>query len=397
MTKVGFFLSSCFPDEYPGGKNYMINLFYSLSLLKNKKIELILFIGKKTPLKYEMDFKLYGKIVRTSLLDRKSLYWFIYKVFYRLFNSHIISYPIIKKYNISIMSHSDIYGTNLPFKTVNWVPDLQFLHLPYLWNEKGLKHQQKVFKERLLLSNVSVNSSYDGEKDSLYYVPKATTSVIRPVYQVSEKIYSNSDSTISFLEEKYDFKGKYFYLPNQFWTHKNHMIVFKSLAILKAKGINVLLICSGLMDGADSEERGHRDYMESIHKYIDENNLKNNIRLLGLIDYEDVKKLGRNSISIINPSFFEGWSTTVEEAKSIGKNVILSNLQIHIEQDPPGGIFFDPNNAEDLSEILEQKWENSEGGPDYDLEEQARKILKSRTIDYAKKYHKMILNLHNKD
>ena len=235
MTKVGFFLSSCFPDEYPGGKNYMINLFYSLSLLKDKKIELILFIGKKTPLKYEMDFKSYGKIVRTSLLDRKSLFWFIYKVFYRLFNSHIILYPIIKKYNISIMSHSDIYGTNLPFKTVNWVPDLQFLHLPNLWNEKGLKHQQKVFKKRLLLSNVSLNSSYDGEKDSLNYVPKATTSVIRPVYQVSEKIYSESTSTILFLEKKYNFKGKYFYLPNQFWTHKNHMIVFKSLLLLKEK------------------------------------------------------------------------------------------------------------------------------------------------------------------
>jgi hypothetical protein len=394
MTKVGVFLSSCFPDEYPGGKNYMMNLFYSLLLLKEKKIQFILFIGKKTNLQYEKDFEKYGKVVRTSLLDRKSLYWFIYKVFYKLFNSHIIAYPIIKKYNISVMSHSDLYGAKLPFKTVNWVPDLQFLHLPNLWDEKGLKHQQKIFKERLLLSDVCVNSSYDAEKDSLHYVPKARTSVIRPVYQVSDEIYSNSDSTIFFLEDKYDFKGKYFYLPNQFWTHKNHMTVFKALSILKSKDINALVICSGLMDGADSKERGHRDYMDSIHNYIAENNLEYNIRLLGLIDYEDVKKLGRNSISIINPSFFEGWSTTVEEAKSIGKNVILSNLQIHIEQDPPGGIFFDPNNAEDLSEILEQKWKNSEGGPDYDLEEQARKILESRTIDYAKKYHNMILNLH---
>ena len=393
MVRIGFFLSSCFPDEYPGGKNYMMNLFYSLSLLKDNEIECILFIGKKTPLTYEKDFEPFGKIVRTSLLDRKSLYWFVYKVLYKLFRTHIVAYSLLKKYDISVLSHSDIYGKKLPFKTVNWVPDLQFMHLPHLWNEKGLMQQKKVFKQRLILSDVAVNSSYDGQKDSLDYVPEAKTSVIRPVYQVSDKVYKNSESTISYLEKKYNFKGKYFYLPNQFWTHKNHMVVFKALSVLKSKGIEVVVLCSGLMGHADALERGHTEYMENIHKYILDNKLGDNLKLLGLIDYKDVQYFMRNSISVINPSLFEGWSSTVEECKSIGKNVILSNLDVHFEQNPPGAIFFDPNNPEELAKVLENKWNNSEGGPDYALEEKAQASLRSRTIKYGKKYQKMILNL----
>lgn len=70
----------------------------------------------------------------------------------------------------------------------------------------------------------------------------------------------------------------------------------------------------------------------------------------------------RNSISVINPSFFEGWNSTVEECKSIGKNIILSNLNVHLEQDPPGAIFFDPNNAEELADILDRKRESGNGG-----------------------------------
>jgi glycosyltransferase involved in cell wall biosynthesis len=397
MLKVGFFLSSCFPDEYPGGKNYMMNLFYSLSLINCNEIECILFIGKKTPVKYEKDFEPFGKIVRTSFLDRKSIYWFFYKVFKNLFNTHILAYSLLKKYDISILSHSDIYGINLPFKTVNWVPDLQFLHLPELWDEKELKHQKLIFKKRLLLSDVCINSSYDGQKDSLDYVPTAKTSVIRPVYQVSNEVYNHSESTISCLEKKYNFKGRYFYLPNQFWTHKNHMVVFRALNVLRKINIDVLLICTGLMEGADSIERGHPDYMKKIYNYITDNKLNDNIKFLGLIDYDDVLKLGRYSVSIINPSFFEGWSSTVEEAKSIGKNVILSNLEIHLEQDPPGAVFFDPTDHKELAKILEHKWLNSKGGPDFDLEEKAKNNIKNRTIEFGQAYVDLIHNLEKNE
>ena len=41
-----------------------------------------------------------------------------------------------------------------------------------------------------------------------------------------------------------------------------------------------------------------------------------------------------HSVAVINPSEFEGRSSTVEQAKSLGKQVILSNIKIHKEQKP---------------------------------------------------------------
>lgn len=43
--------------------------------------------------------------------------------------------------------------------------------------------------------------------------------------------------------------------------------------------------------------------------------------------YEHVPALLRESVALLNPSLFEGWSTTVEEGKSPGKHVLMSDRE----------------------------------------------------------------------
>ena len=83
------------------------------------------------------------------------------------------------------------------------------------------------------------------------------------------------------------------------------------MKILKEKNINVKLLVSGNM----SDFRGKSDYLNSLIHYIKYHNLNNCIKLLGEIPYNDVLQLIKNSLAVINPSFFEGWSSTVEESK----------------------------------------------------------------------------------
>jgi len=395
MIRVGFFLSSCFPDEYPGGKNYMKNLFYSLNLVENNFFECILFIGNKTSLTYEKDFVKYAKIVRSSLFDRWSLYWFFYKLIFKFFNSHIVLYPLIKKYNIAALSHSDIYGKNLPFKTINWLPDIQHVHLPHLLTEEGFDFENKRFKKRLKLSDLVIFSSYTTQKDGLCLLPncKKNNVVIRPAYNVIE--YNFSDFQKNKIEKLFNFSGKYFYLPNQFWVHKNHKIVFEAVKKLRGDGLEPLVICTGLMEGADAPNRNFDKYISELRNYYKENNLSNNIKLLGLVDYKYVQYFMRNCISAINPSFFEGWSSTVEESKSIGKKIILSDLEIHREQDPPGAIFFDPHNAEELAKIMAEIWKTKDGGPDLEKEKDAKVKLEGRIKKFGEEYQDSIENLFN--
>ena len=57
--------------------------------------------------------------------------------------------------------------------------------------------------------------------------------------------------------------------------------------------------------------------------------------------------------ALINPSTFEGWSTTVEEAKAIGVPMVLSRIRVHEEQ-TNNAIFFDPQSSDQLAYILEK-------------------------------------------
>ena len=77
-------------------------------------------------------------------------------------------------------------------------------------------------------------------------------------------------------------------------------------------------------------------------------------------------------LSVINPSWFKGWSSSVEECKSMGKNMVLSDIPVHQEQNPPGSFYFNPHDSNELAQILSDKWKNSHGGPDLNLEQDAR-------------------------
>jgi len=97
------------------------------------------------------------------------------------------------------------------------------------------------------------------------------------------------------------------------------------------------------------------------------------------------------SNSLINPSFFEGWSTTVEEAKSMGKRIILSDIEVHREQNPSGGVFFDPKNPKELAEIMWKVWTKSDIEEEKDLSRKAQEELPGRLIAFAQRYEDIVL------
>ena len=68
--------------------------------------------------------------------------------------------------------------------------------------------------------------------------------------------------------------------------------------------------------------------------------------------YNDLLSLIAYSIAVINPSKSEGWSSTVEQAKSYGKMVLLSNLKVHKEQNPKRNFFFKTDDVKNLSKKL---------------------------------------------
>jgi glycosyltransferase involved in cell wall biosynthesis len=65
-----------------------------------------------------------------------------------------------------------------------------------------------------------------------------------------------------------------------------------------------------------------------------------------------VYALLRASLALVNPSQFEGWSTSVEEAKSFGVPMILSDLDVHREQAGGTASYFGVNDPAALADHL---------------------------------------------
>ena len=64
------------------------------------------------------------------------------------------------------------------------------------------------------------------------------------------------------------------------------------------------------------------------------------------------------SVAVLNPSLFEGWSTTVEEARALQVPMVLSDLPVHQEQADGIARFFDRTSASSLADALLQAWQH---------------------------------------
>lgn len=390
MLRTGIIISAS--KGWIGGLNYIKNLLRAVSFISEKRIEIVLFFGEKSDANIVSSFEDLGRIIKTPTLDNSNFQGFFNLLFWRIFGGSFLMSREFKKNNINIVSHSRIFLKNSECKLMNWIPDFQHLHMPEMFSFLENKYRNYLFKSYAKNSDAVILSSNDALNDYEKLFPKYTgkAHILQFVSQPNKKIYEIEN--IKQIEEKYGFSGKFFYLPNQFWKHKNHMIVLKALDLLKKQGKDALILCTG-----NTEDYRNRNHFNNILQYIKENRLENNVKILGLIDYADVLTLMRHCVSIINPSLFEGWSSTVEEAKSIGKNMILSNLNVHKEQNPPNSIYFDPRDEKDLAEKLWKKWQESEGGPDFELEIEAKKNLPARTKRFGETYQQIILDLFGKN
>ncbi len=111
-------------------------------------------------------------------------------------------------------------------------------------------------------------------------------------------------------------------------------------------GIGKHLAFTGKFPAADSP------YFAELHGIIDENNLQDQVTMLGVISRSDQLQLMKYSQAVLQPSLFEGWSTVIEDAKSLQVPVVASNLEVNIEQLGEEGIYFDPHNPDELVSIL---------------------------------------------
>lgn len=375
------------PDAsaWTGGQNYFFNLAKALFLLPERDVEIVLLgtNGASGVLKG-------CEVIPDHPCRRYSQSWFCHT-----FNRLLLSRdPALEKelnrYSIDILSHSVPLGRVSSIPALCWIPDLQHKRMPQFFSARERAFRDLAFWNIARGAQGVLFSSEDARKDFLRFYPKAKArTFVLPFVADVKGIGAVGDWNK--LKSKYGLDEPYFIVPNQVWKHKNHEILIEAL---KLAGKDApLILCTGATQ--DYRHPGYFDFLQ--HKLI-ESNLSERLRFLGRIPFEDLGALMRHSLALINPSYFEGWSTSVEEAKSLGKRVILSDIPVHREQNPLMGIYFPPDCPEALWSALKiVMGQASSADTDERSMREAALVLPERMRQYGRAYEAIIHSIITKN
>lgn len=265
------------------------------------------------------------------------------------------------------------YGWRFPFPCIAWIPDFQHRDMPQMFSRGAFWRREIGLRLQMLSERTIMLSSETARRDlerfyggEAFVVPFAVRLPARPGEEELQK-----------LLVKYSLPSKFFYLPNQFWKHKNHALAIEALAVMRRRGVDVVIACSG-----NVRDPRHPGLFESLMSHAENLGVKDLFRYLGVIPYADVAGLLRQAIAVVNPSLLEGWSTTVEEAKAIGAELVLSDISVHREQAVHAS-FFDPRSPEGMAQALLEVANKGLGGVSVDREQRAANEYLARQQEFA--------------
>ncbi len=388
MIRVGFLINYNH-FKWLGGFNVIINITNSFRFLKNKKIKPLIIISND----FKKNYKNYNieknQIIFTDYFSKQTLLFRLYNKLSIIFLGKSNKYDnFLKKNNISILSHGLHFGlgSKSDIKSISWIPDFQHIYYP-----ENFTLRNRIFKyiNTLISAKTSskiILSSKDAERDLKKVLPIEYKKTIIHSY-VFDLPPKREILSYKKLYQKYEIPKNYFFIPNQFWKHKNHDLIVETLKYLKEQKNNDINI---VLTGFPNDHR-HKNYFVELNKKIDKYKIRNKYIYLGVVPYLDVMSLMYHSIAVINPSKFEGCSSSVEQAKSMGKKVVLSNINIHKEQNPSKGYYFHPDNFKQLARKLIKVLNKHNKEDDLRSITYAYSILNKRLEKYAFDYQRKVL------
>ena len=347
MTRVAFTLISAANWMGTGGYNYLVNLAQVLSAHAPERVQMVLFVGTDAVAANVEPFAALSRVqvVRVSAFDdarrkqrlREALLTGCDRAAAHAFREHRIDV---------LFECAQFYGWRFPFPRVAWITDFQHRHLPELFGFGAYWKRDLGFRAQIFSRRQVMLSSEDSRSDCETFFPRSMgrTSVVRSAMLPPNL---SDDDGAQAIASSYQLPERYFYLPNQFWKHKNHRTVIEALRILRQKGNSTVVAASGR-----AEDYRHPEHFAALQALVHAYGLTHNFRFLGVVPRPHVFALMRSCTALINPSLSEGWSTTVEEGKSLGVPMLLSDLRVHREQARDYAYFFDPEAASQLASLM---------------------------------------------
>jgi glycosyltransferase involved in cell wall biosynthesis len=266
-----------------------------------------------------------------------------------------------------------------------WIPDFQHIHLPHFFHPDEITLRNNSFQYKSEHARIMILSSRNAERDFSNAFPDSKSLVrILSFHTLPEDSWLQGDPVN--IQAKYNLPDDFLICCNQFWIHKNHSNLFQALSILKKTGTEIHLVCTG-----NTTDYRCQGYFEELCSFLKQHDISDQVYILGNIPRADQIQLIRRSMAVVQPSLFEGWSTIVEDARTLGKTQILSDLEVHREQSPDFAVYVDRTDPFSLATVIKNLHPILTPGPNRFREAVAKEMSKNLAREFGRTFRSIAL------
>ena len=288
---------------------------------------------------------------------------------------------LVREHGIdALLPVTEVLFPDTPCALVGWIPDFQHRRLPQYFTDDQCAQRDRHFGYLI------------GNCDAMMFSSQAVLGDFRELYPS----FSGPSASVHFASSfawqediatgdptgvvrKYSLPEGFALVANQFWKHKNHRLVLDAVAQARRREPRVHVVMVGML--SDSRDVANPHISDLIRKLSTER-LFENITVLGEVPFGDLVALLRCATLVIQPSEFEGWNTTVEDALALGKPVSCSDIPSHREQ-APEAFFFPVSDSGPLADVLAGPDWSKSGWSGVEAEEESLRAERERGAQWA--------------
>jgi glycosyltransferase involved in cell wall biosynthesis len=237
-------------------------------------------------------------------------------------------------------------GVGIPW--IGYLFDFQHKHLPHFFSDIERTGRDLRFGQMLGTAKAVIVNARDVVKDIRLFFPNHPSKIFALPFSPAPA-GDSFDAEPDDVRRRYNIKGPYFVVCNQFWKHKDHGTAFKAFAALAPQHPELSLVCTG----ATSDYR-FPDYFTGLMKAAASDGTASRIYTLGLIPKLDQLALIRGAVALVQPTLFEGGpgGGAVYDAVALGAKAIVSDIAVNTEIDNPLVSFFKAGDAGALAHAM---------------------------------------------
>ena len=343
--------------ESGGGFQQGLNAAKVASKIDPKLAKIYFFHTKKKSKNFLLRYGIESNLIKLSLLKKIYLfikttekYRIIYKILRPFFDFNFLE-SFLKNQKINLVYFISPSRFSLDLEELNFIYtvwDLCHRDNPE-FPESKIKGE---FENRELRLNfiakkavsIIVDSKYSkANLSKKYNIENNRIEVIPFESQTDIKDNKFSNNELIDINQKYKIENQFVFYPAQFWPHKNHIYLLKSIYILEKK-YNTLV--DVIFSGGD---KGNK---KNIIEFANKLGIRNRVIFTGFISTRELVSIYKMSLALVMPTFYGPTNIPPLEAFKLGTPVIYPNLDGLRDQVEDAGLLIELDNPETLSKCL---------------------------------------------